>query len=258
MTVDWSKEREVAEGAAIAAAKHLRQAMTLPPEILCDAGRDVKLQADRDAEAIILDRLSETGYAVLAEERGMQGTWDPNEPIWVVDPLDGTFNFSRRIPACCVSIALMRGDTALLGVTYDFNGNEMFEAVAGQGAYLNGQRIAVAAPRPKSQAVLATGFSAHRNDDTVSVSEYIRYFIPYKKVRIIGSAALAMAYVACGRFDAYVDDGAMLWDVAAGISLVAEAGGHVECVPSDRKPWGRVTRVAANQGLLDRRLTSSS
>lgn len=249
--MEFQQELDLAKRAAREAAAFLRHAMTQPPEILSDAGRDVKLQADRDAEAIILERLSESGLPVLAEERGMQGTWEADAPVWVVDPLDGTFNFSRRIPYCCTSIALMLGDAFLAGLTYDFNRDEMFEAISGNGARMNGQPIAVAAPRPKAQAVLATGFSAYRSHDAESVANYIQYFVSYKKVRIMGAAALAMAHVACGRFDAYVDDGAMLWDVAAGIGLVAEAGGHTECADSPRKPWGRITRVAANKPLLD-------
>lgn len=249
--MEFELERSLARRAARDAAVFLREAMTHPPEILSDAGRDVKLQADRDAEAIILERLRESGLPVLAEERGMQGRWEPGELVWVVDPLDGTFNFSRRIPYCCTSIALMRGDSFLAGLTYDFNRDEMFEAAAGHGATLNSERITVASARPKSQAVLATGFSAYRSYDAQAVSDYIRYFVHFKKVRIMGAAALAMAHVACGRFDMYVDDGAMLWDVATGVGLVSEAGGTVECGASDRKPWGRVTRVAANPMLLE-------
>lgn len=248
--MEFQHEVTLAKQAALDAAAYLRTAMTQPPEILSDAGRDVKLQADRDAEAIILKRLNESGFPVLAEERGMQGDWNDDRPVWIVDPLDGTFNFSRRIPYCCTSIALMRGSTVLAGITYDFNRDEMFEAVAGHGAFLNQHPIRVAAPRPMAQAVLATGFSAYRSYDPETVQNYIQYFVRYKKVRIMGAAALAMAHVACGRFDIYVDDGAMLWDVAAGLALVAEAGGYTECKDSPRKPWGRITRVAANAELL--------
>jgi myo-inositol-1(or 4)-monophosphatase len=232
--------------------------MEHPQAVLSDAGHDVKLQADRDAEALILERLAASGYAVLAEERGLLGTLAEGAPYWVVDPLDGTFNYCRQTPICCVAIALMVGDAPVLGVTFDFNRNEMFEAIVGEGARLNGHPMCIAKSRPKEQAVLATGFSVYRQYDQETLKRYTRHFLDYKKVRMIGSAALSMAYVACGRFDIYLDDNAMLWDVAAGVALVQAAGGYATLEQVEGTSWGRVTRAAADPTLLDEPVTDSS
>jgi myo-inositol-1(or 4)-monophosphatase len=98
---------------------------------------------------------------------------------------------------------------------------------------------------------LATGFSVYRRFDKDTLIQYTDHFVNYKKVRMIGSAALSMAYVACGRFDLYVDDHAMLWDVAAGAALVQAAGGSASLETVPGSPWGRVTRAAADARLFD-------
>ncbi len=247
----WHDELKLAKDAALAAGDLLRRTMDHPQGVLSDAGHDVKLQADRDAEALILHRLRPTGLTILAEERGLHGVVREDEAYWVVDPLDGTFNYSRKIPVCCVAIALMHAGAPVLGLTYDFNRDEMFEAIVGQGASLNGVPMAVAPPRPREQAVLATGFSVYRQFDKDTLIRYTDHFVNYKKVRMIGSAALSMAYVACGRFDLYVDDHAMLWDVAAGTALVKAAGGYASLDTVPGSAWGRFTRAAANVELFD-------
>jgi myo-inositol-1(or 4)-monophosphatase len=250
--MEWQEELALANKAARDAAAMLKRGMAGPQTVLDDAGSDIKLQADRDAEALILDRLAPSGYSVLAEEGGLHGEFKKEHVYWVVDPLDGTFNYSRKIPICCVSIGLMRGDDPVLGVIHDFNRDEVFEAVVGNGAFMNGDAIRVASPRPQKQAAFSTGFSAYRQYDQPALLEQVRTFLDYKKVRLIGSAALAMAYVACGRFDLYVDENAMVWDIAAGAALVVAAGGHVELAPSTTHRWGRVTRAAAQAELFGR------
>jgi len=216
---------------------------------LSEIGRDIKLQADQDAESIILKALAETGYSVLAEESGEHGLLEGDDPYWVVDPLDGTMNFNRGLPECCVSIALCQGQDPVMGVIYDFNRDECFQGIVGEGAWLNDAPMSVSGISERSQAVLCTGFPTHRSFDSDSLEEFIRSAQDFKKVRMLGTAALMVAYVACGRADAYLEDSIMLWDVAAGIALVRAAGGYAEMKPSPRKKWGRIVRCGSHPDL---------
>ncbi len=216
---------------------------------MSEIGRDIKLQADQDAEAIILKALSASGYPVLAEESGEHGLVDGDTPYWIVDPLDGTMNFNRGFPECCVSIALFRGEDPLLGVIYDFNRDECFRGIVGEGAWLNDTPMTVSGIAERNQAVLCTGFPTHRSFDEDSIEEFVRSAQDFKKVRMLGSAALMVAYVACGRADAYLEESIMLWDVAAGLALVQAAGGYIDVQPSPRKKWGRIVRCGAHRDL---------
>ncbi|MDP7640031.1 MAG: inositol monophosphatase family protein, partial [Candidatus Hydrogenedentes bacterium] len=158
----WSTELELAVVAAKAAGSLLLEAARRPVTILSEEKNDTKLQVDRDAEALILDLLAPSGHPVLAEESGEHGLTE-GAPFWVVDPLDGTLNFSRGIPMCCVSIALCVPDAPVLGVIYDFNRDECFMGGEGLGAWLNAKPMSVSPTDQPKNAVLATGFP-HRMD----------------------------------------------------------------------------------------------
>jgi myo-inositol-1(or 4)-monophosphatase len=152
----------------------------------------------------------------------------------VVDPLDGTYNYLRGIPQTCVSIGLMRGRDARLGVIYDFNADECFAARRGGSLLLNGHPLQPVWPENRDHAVLITGFPAGRDYSAESLQRFISDIRRFKKIRMLGSAALAMAYVAAGRADAYYEESINLWDIAAGIALVEAAGGTVQRHPSTR------------------------
>lgn len=243
------EELELARRAARKAGAHLAGLKLEERVVLSREGRDIKLRADRDAEKIILALLKEeSDHPVLTEERGEIGT--PGEGLfWVIDPLDGTMNFNRGIPMCCVSVALVEEEQPRLGVIYDFNRDELYHAVEGGGAFVNEQPIAVADTRETGQAVLSTGFPSYRDMSDASMQQFVGLVQSFKKVRMIGSAAMSLAYVACGRVDAYGEDDIMLWDIAAGLVLVAEAGGVIELRKSERHKWGRHVRTAARAGL---------
>jgi myo-inositol-1(or 4)-monophosphatase len=196
--------------------------------------RDVKLQADRETEILIRQRLAQLNdWPVFGEEQG----GDPAltrayTPYWVVDPLDGTHNFLRNTPQCAVSIGLMRGETPILGVIYDFHLDECFSGVVADHCYLNGQALVPNWAQAIAQASLVTGFPAGMEKSPANLQQFIQTIAPYKKVRMLGTAALGLAYVAAGRYDAYFERGIRLWDVAAGLALVQAAGGTVRMAAS--------------------------
>ena len=252
MTEPRSTELLAAQCAALSAGRYLAAHRHEPQEHGAAARRDVKLRADRESEAIALDVLSRLApHPVLAEESGATGDLEENRPIWIVDPLDGTVNYSRELDFCCVSIALYRGWTPLLGVVYDFTRNELFSGVVGQGAWCNGRPIQPGSVEDPAGAILATGFPVNRNFDAEPLQAFLRRVQNFKKIRLLGSAALSLAYTACGRVDAYLEEDIMLYDVAAGAALVLAAGGHVDITPTGRKKWSTLTRAAAAEKLFD-------
>lgn len=191
-----------------------------------DAGNDVKLQEDVESEVFIRGLLEDTGIAVVGEEKGGDASlMGRDEPYWVVDPIDGTYNFLRGIPGVCVSIGLMRGMVPLAGAVYDFTRDELFSGGKGLPLRLNGEPVSPAWARSESQAVIMTGFPSNTDYSEENLRLFINRMAKFKKVRMCGSAALAVAWVACGRADAYDERRINLWDVAAGLALVEAAGG---------------------------------
>lgn len=195
---------------------------------------DVKLAADRESEALIRELLqSDSTFPVYGEEAGGDaGLVERYEPYWVVDPLDGTHNYLRGLPNCAVSIGLMRGETPVLGVIYDFNRDECFSGIVADDFRVDGEVRQSRWAENLSLAALQTGFPAGMSKDAAVLDQFVRHVQAYRKVRMIGSAALALAWVAAGRSDVYYEASTRLWDVAAGIALIQAAGGIVRMSPS--------------------------
>ena len=189
-------------------------------KIFSEVGRDIKLEIDRDAELIIRKELIVTDITIMGEEFGGKSI---DDSFWVVDPLDGTANYFRGLDQCCISIGLMKDNESVIGVIYNFNSDELYTAVKEKGAYLNGERITVSSINSKNKASLTTGFPASETID--SSFKYLDSLREWKKIRMFGSAALSCAYIASGKCDCYAEKGVYLWDFAAGICLVNEAGG---------------------------------
>jgi len=218
---------KIAIQAASAAGKFLLDNSKSIIEVDKEEGRDIKLKADRNSERIILDFLKKgSDFPILSEEKGAIGT-DGAEFKWIVDPLDGSLNYMRGIPLACVSIGLWKDTEPILGVVYDFNRSELFSGIVGSGAWLNDRKICDSTIDKKEKAVLCTGFPVSTDFSTGSLTDYIGRIQEYKKIRLFGSAALSLAYVACGRADVYLENGIRIWDVAAGLALVKSAGGSV-------------------------------
>jgi myo-inositol-1(or 4)-monophosphatase len=181
-------------------------------------------QADREAEQNIVRRLLKAfpAYGILAEE----GTTVEADTKWIIDPLDGTTNYAHGYPIFCVSIALEREGKIVLGVIYDPVRKEMFSVVRGHGAFLNRNRMHVSKIRNLDRALLVTGFAydVHTSPDN-NLDHFTNFILKAQAVRRDGSAALDLAYLACGRFDGFWELKLHPWDTAAGTLLVTEAGG---------------------------------
>ena len=208
-------------------------ALSVIPErdrrVKADLGREVKIRGDIRLNRMLIDRL-EAGspYPVLSEEQGLSTGKSADKGYrWILDPLDGSLNFSRGIPLFCISIAFWKEMDPLLGIVYDFKRDEMFSGLVGEGAWLNGKAIEVSAVTEKNEAVLCTGFPVSTDFSESALLDFVSHIQLYRKVRLLGSAALSLAYVASGRADVYEENHIAIWDVAAGIALVIAAGGVV-------------------------------
>jgi myo-inositol-1(or 4)-monophosphatase len=182
---------------------------------------------DKEAESKLVTGLSELtpGCGFITEEDTID---DDSKPVvWIIDPLDGTTNFLRQIPHFSVSVALKVNNKVTLGFVYNIMMDEMFSAGLGHGAYLNGKSIRVSKTSDFKEGIIATGFP-YEKKETQSFAEVLqKLMVEARGLRRLGSAALDLAFVACGRFDAYYECCINAWDVAAGILIVKEAGGIV-------------------------------
>ena len=252
--LDAPKLTNLAEITAQNAGKCLLSGYISDSGVLSDSGKDIKTEADKAAEKIVLNALQSTDYAILSEESGLSNTdkkfstiCESSLPIWIIDPLDGTYNFTRGFPMCCVSIALWQGLNPVLGVIYDFASDKLYSGVVDNGASCNDQAIKVSRLANYDQAVLATGFPSSRDYSDSALETSIRTIQRFKKIRMIGSAALSLAHVSSGNVDAYMEDDIWLWDVAAGLALVKAAGGNYTI--SDVKDSYQL-HVLASNGFL--------
>lgn len=205
---------------------------------------DFVTEVDRAAEAAIIGALKQAypDHAFLGEESGHlpgKGGAAPAqaENVWIIDPLDGTTNFIHGLPQYCVSIALMQKGVVTQAVVYDPNRDELYTASKGRGAFLNDRRIRVTQRDRLDEALVGTGFPFRRLED---LDRYLAMFRLVSEkaagLRRPGAAALDLAYVAAGRYDAFFEIGLMPWDVAAGSLLVTEAGGLIGTLSGDGDP----------------------
>jgi len=249
-----NKHLAIARAAAGAAADMLRREYLADARITDDSGKDLKTQADLAAQALILSRLEETHIPVLAEEQVTPSSdVDLKGQIWLVDPLDGTLNFSRGFAMAAVSIALWDQGEPVIGVVHDIYHDRVYSGMVGAGAWCDDRPMRVSAVDTPAKAVLATGFPSGRSYDTDSLLGFVRLVQSFKKVRMLGAAALMLAHVAAGHFDVYKEEDIYIWDVAAGLALVRAAGGRFSVLPGtgafkyhirasngcllDLKPW---------------------
>ena len=208
---------------------------------------DVVTRADKESEAFLLDKIQKhyPGHAVFGEESGAHaGT---AEYRWVIDPLDGTNNYSQGLPVFTVSIGLQyRGET-LLGVVYAPYLNELYTAIRGKGAFLNNASIHVSDKTELDRSVLATGFPYDKGIHPVNNIDNLSRILPHLRgIRRMGSAAYDLCGVAAGFLDGYWELGLKLWDVCAGVLIVQEAGGHIESFREDRG----IAILAGNAGIV--------
>ena len=240
---------ETAVSAAHAAGELLRSHFGSALEVNEFAAHDIKLDLDVRSQELITELLLKRfpDHAIYGEE-GIAGN-QASDFQWIVDPIDGTVNYFYGIPHFCISIALRERGEIIVGVIYDPQRDELWQVERGGTPTLNGKPIRVSTREKLSDAVLSIGFA--KSKATIAAGlPLLDYFVGRaRKCRLMGSAALDLAYVACGRLDAYIESSVSLWDVAAGKLLVETAGGKFEMQPRTDNP-DKIS-VRASSGLLD-------
>lgn len=209
---------------------------------------DIKLELDVRSQDLITRRLlgAHPDHAIYGEE-GVAG--NPDSPTeWIVDPIDGTVNYYYGIPHFCVSIAMREAGVLKVGAIYDPMMDELFAVEAGGTPTRNGKPVASSPRSELKDAVVTIGFSKSREAMDAGMARYRTIAYQVRKTRMMGSAALALAYIACGRLDAYIEEQISLWDIAAGQLLVEAAGGSIQLANSTSHPdkWG----IVAHNGKL--------
>lgn len=273
LSVNLTAVQKVAVKAARAAGKVMRDNWYLPKKINAAEAHDIKLELDVRCQAII-EKILASAYPqipVLGEEGSTGDT--TAEYRWVIDPIDGTVNYAYGMPHAAVSIALQakgvkgiskrRGSNlvtrqashiSVVGVIYDPFTDEIWTTMSGEPTRLNGKVVRVSNRSKLEDTVIAIGFSKSQNNLVKSLPHLIRISRRAKKIRIMGSAALELVYVASGRLDAYIERTINLWDVAAGALLLENAGGEFYAVPA---PNGKM-RMCADNGKLRKKLKIGS
>jgi len=240
--------------AARAAGQKMHANWHQPKRVNSAEAHDIKLELDVQCQALIEKILAAAfpQIPVLGEEGSTGDT--AAEYRWVIDPIDGTVNYFFGMPHACVSIALQHRGQSVVGVIYDPFTDEIWTTTKGAPTRLNGKIIRVSQRSQLNDCIIAMGFSKSQDNLEKSLPHLIRISKQAKKIRIMGSAALELAYVASGRLDAYIERTINLWDVAAGSLLVENAGGEFYVLPA---PGGKL-RMCADNGKLRKKLQIGS
>jgi myo-inositol-1(or 4)-monophosphatase len=246
----------VAARAAQAAGKLMRQNLHQTKKVNAKTSHDIKLDLDVRCQKLIEQQLRRAFPKIsLLGEEGDSGAIN-EQYRWVVDPIDGTVNFAYGIPHACVAVALQERTATgeyqtTLGVVHDPFTNETWTAVRGEPARLNGTVIRASARKDLKECIVCVGFAKSRHSLQRALPHFLWMARRVRKMRMMGSAALGLAYVASGRFDAYIERGVSLWDVAAGGLIIESAGGKfwTEKIPGRQK-----IRMVASNGLIHGKL----
>jgi len=213
-----------------------------------DLVTEVDVAVEKMVRALIAERYPH--HDVLGEELGGPGAGEGSRYCWICDPLDGTTNFAHGLPLFCSTIALEVDGELRVGAVYDPTRDELFTAIRGGGAFLNGEPIRVSTAATLIDSLLVTGFPysvQEKLDEMIGL--FGRFLSRARAVRRLGSAALDMCYVAAGRLDGFWEEGLNAWDIAGGVLIVQEAGGHITSL--DGGPFVlRSGRIIASNGLL--------
>jgi myo-inositol-1(or 4)-monophosphatase len=226
--MDFERIKQIGIKAAYGGAEVLRSNFGNISRVTKKGAIDLVTEADIGSEKKILATIRDAfpDHTILAEESGLnQGS---NEYKWLIDPLDGTTNFAHQLPIFCISIAFAYADEICVGIVLDPVSGELFSATRNQGALLNGKAIDVSTTAQVSESLLVTGFpyNVHEIFDQI-VTRYASCLRAAQGIRRLGSAALDLCYVACGRFEGFWEQNLKPWDTAAGSLIAAEAGAPV-------------------------------
>jgi len=238
---------ELATKAALEAGTFLRSHFGSEAVVDEAMHHDIKLALDKESQTLITDILlgARPGDALYGEE-GLAGNQE-SERQWIVDPIDGTVNFFYGIPHFCVSIALRVAGEIVVGVIHDPMVGETWTVEKGSPALLNGRPISASKRTKLEESILFVGCGKDGEALRIGMERFQKASLRARKMRMMGSAALGMAYIACGRLDAYVESRISLWDIAAGQLLLETAGGQVSLTPADvPDAWA----IVATNGLI--------
>lgn len=243
-----STELEIAMDAARKAGKLLRDNFGGDLSVDEMHAHDIKLALDIESQKLIEGCILEAfpDHAIYGEE-GLAGNQE-SDSQWIVDPIDGTVNYFYGIPHFCVSIAMRRQGELRLGAIYDPNMDEMFAVDFEGPATCNGKPIRPSQRKELSEAMVTIGFSKNKESIDAGMEKYRRFAHRVRKTRMLGSAALALAYIACGRLDAYIEEMISIWDIAAGKVLLERGGGTVEL--TSREGAGDKSSIVSHNGNL--------
>ena len=239
---------ELATHAALTAGVLLKENFGTPLNVDEATHHDIKLALDKESQELITRILLEArpGDAILGEE-GIAGNQE-SDRHWIVDPIDGTVNYFYGIPHFCVSIALREGEEVTAGVIHDPMVGETWTCEKGGRPMLNGAPISTSTRDTLEQSILFVGCGKDEEALRTGLERFRKASIRARKMRMMGSAALGMAYIACGRLDAYIESRISLWDIAAGKLLLEQAGGKVDLtpVPGHKDAWS----IVASNGRI--------
>jgi myo-inositol-1(or 4)-monophosphatase len=229
----------------------------------CGRARQIQYKSPNQLNLVTeIDRLCEkTVFSILKKKYPRFNYWGEEsgqgktkgEYTWLVDPLDGTTNFTHGYPFFCCSIALLKGSQPIVAVVYDALRDECFTAEKGRGACLNGKRIRVSKTRKLSDSLVCTGFAYRVLETHYNFDNFKQFVLKARGVRRDGSAALNLAYLAAGRFDGFWERGVQAWDIAAGVLLIKEAGGKVTDINGG--PWRlNEENALASNGIIHQQI----
>lgn len=243
---------DVAVRAAHEAGKLLRKNFSQPLKVNTEEAHDIKLELDVRSQELITNLLLKEfpDHAIFGEEGSTENS--ATEFEWIIDPIDGTVNYFYSIPHFCISIALREKGKIIVGVIYDPMRDELWSAAQGGKAYLNECAIEASSRMELAEAVVSVGTSKTLEEIEISLSIFKELLYKARKCRMMGSAALDLAYVATGRYDAYIERSVNWWDIAAGVLLVECAGGKLAIAPS-KAVEGKLSVIAWN-GKIEREL----
>lgn len=227
--MNLNNELNIATKAAKSSGKLLLESKSELNKAISSSNKDIKLKADISSENLIKEIIMlGSDYPILAEESGKSNE-DLGEIFWVIDPLDGTANYNRDIPICCVSIGLVHNMKPIAGIIYDFNNDDLYVGNnEDKTATHNNKEICVSKVDQKKDGILITGLPHNTDYSDEALKKMLNDMQIWKKVRMIGSAAMASCYVASGKGDLYQEDGIYFWDIIAGAAIVEAAGGSAK------------------------------
>lgn len=241
-----SHELEVAIKAARLAGETLEYYFETLIEKEEKEDKSIVTKADLEADKIILKEIKENfpDHNILSEETGLVD--NGSDYVWVIDPLDGTTNFSRGLPVFATSLALFKSEEPVLSVVYNPITNSFYQAEVGKGAFLNGEKIQVSDVETLPKSIVTLGRARGDADKETTLDIFNKLYLKLSSQRILGSSALELSWVASGRLEGFISIGLKKWDVAGGLLLVSEAGGKITNFAGDSITDTDTNFVASN------------